>query len=108
MLVPFSENYGSKQDNRTTIVIVNHQSANLVESCLDCLRDFSAMLIREVVVVDSGSSDDTLGVLRSYESSNSDFPLRIIDAHGNIGFAPAVNLAIRSVGNTCLLYTSDA
>ena len=109
MLVPFLENDESTREDGTTIVIVTHQSVNLVKSCLDSLRDFSVRLIREVVVVDSGSSDGTLTVLNSYARNNNDFPLRIIDAHRNIGFAPAVNLALRSIENTpVLLLNPDA
>ena len=109
VLVPFAENSQSARKPQATIVIVTHQSANLVESCLDSVRDFSARLIREIVIVDSGSSDGTLAVLRGYAKSSKDFPIRVIDAHGNIGFAPAVNLALRSIDNTqVLLLNPDA
>jgi N-acetylglucosaminyl-diphospho-decaprenol L-rhamnosyltransferase len=109
VVVPFSEKLEPSREYGTTIVIVTHQSANLVAACLDGLRDFSMRLIHEVVVVDSGSSDGTLTVLKSYAKSNAELPLRIIDAHGNIGFAPAVNLALRTVTNTpVLLLNPDA
>jgi hypothetical protein len=73
-----------------TIVIPNWNGRHLLEGCLASVaaqtaRDF------EVVLVDNGSNDDSLGYVRAA------FPwVRVLENGRNLGFAAAVNQAIRA------------
>ena len=73
-----------------SVIVVNWNGAHLLPGCLDALRrqtwrDF------EVVVVDNGSSDDSLALLAR------DYPdVRVIAVDENLGLAGGTNVGIRA------------
>ena len=73
-----------------SVIIANWNGAHLLPGCLDALRrqtwrDF------EVVVVDNGSSDDSLALLAG------DYPeVRVIALAENLGLAGGTNVGIRA------------
>jgi GT2 family glycosyltransferase len=72
------------------IVIVSFQSCSLLHDCLESLRRYPARVPTRIYVVDNGSSDGTIEMVRS------DFPEVELDvAHANVGFSKANNRAIR-------------
>lgn len=77
--------------NQVAIVVLNW---NGCEDTLACLRSLSALRYAayKVVVVDNGSTDDSLTNLRSYDS---EFPLTIVETGKNLGFAGGNNVGIR-------------
>jgi hypothetical protein len=86
--------------NRTTIVVVTHNSAGVIAACLDaCLRADPA----EVVVVDNHSADDTLDVVRRCPT------VRLMANQENRGFAAAVNQGVQeTAAPSVLLLNPDA
>ncbi|MDP8974895.1 MAG: glycosyltransferase [Actinomycetota bacterium] len=81
-----------------TVVIVNLDGAHHLRDCLDSLgaQDYPKELL-EVVVVDNGSTDDSLALLAQH------YPwVRVLAQNSNLGFAPAVDLGVRSVATDCV------
>src|SRR5215469_15451457 len=48
-----------------SIIILNYNGADLLPACLDSLREAAANCL-EVIVVDNGSTDDSIHVLANY------------------------------------------
>ncbi len=86
-----------------SIVIVNWNTRALLADCLRAIEGAAAGLRVETIVVDNGSSDGSLEMLRST------FPwVRLIEAGDNLGFARANNLGIRAAqGRYLFLLNSD-
>jgi len=77
---------------RVWVVIVNYNTVDLLERCLCHLLASEADRPLEVYVVDNGSTDGSLQLLRSA------YPhVRTIEAGSNLGFARANNLALREI-----------
>ncbi len=86
-----------------TVVIVNWNTRELLRNCLASLRDNTSALVLETFVVDNGSTDDSVEMVRA------DFPEVIVVENGrNLGFARANNVALRRArGRFFLLLNSD-
>lgn len=86
-----------------SVVIVNWNTRDLLRDCLASLRDNVSGLALEVFVVDNGSSDDSVAMVRS------EFPeVTLIENGRNLGFARANNVALRrAAGRFWLLLNSD-
>ncbi len=72
---------------RISVTILTKDSERHLKSCLDALREFN-----EVLIVDNGSSDDTLKIAAGYPN------VRIIE-HEFTGFGPLKNFAIEQAKN---------
>jgi len=72
-----------------SVVIVTHNSASLLGPCLESLLAECSGLIAQILVVDTASSDDTCGFVRTH------FPqVHLIPCSQNLGFPAANNLAL--------------
>ena len=81
-----------------TIVIVSFNAAAELEATLAALQAAPPAARHEVVVVDNASSEDVPGLVRGR------FPaVRLIEAGGNLGFARAANLGVRSTASEHVL-----
>jgi GT2 family glycosyltransferase len=91
-------------DNPLSFIVVNRNTADLLVSCLDHIFQSNLRSSAEVIVVDNGSSDDS--VSRAKES----FPqVTVIEAGRNLGFAAANNRALQQAkGEFVLLVNTDA
>ncbi|MEZ5165900.1 MAG: glycosyltransferase [Acidimicrobiales bacterium] len=76
------------------VVLVTHNSADLVEPCLDALAR-SATAPLDVVVVDNASDDDTVGRAGAHPISP-----RVIATGVNGGYAAGINRGIRELAPT--------
>lgn len=86
-----------------SIIIVNYNGAYLLESCLQSIADTCTSLAHDIWVVDNGSSDGSVHMVRER------FPdVHIIASAQNLGFAGGNNLALASVaGRYRLLLNND-
>ena len=87
-----------------SVVIVNWNTRALLAECITALTREAASIAHDIWVVDNGSSDDSVAMLRR------DFPgVNVIESQVNLGFAGANNLAMqRSTGRYLLLLNTDA
>ena len=72
-----------------TIIIVNWNTAELLLQCLESIYQAEIKLIYEIIVVDNGSTDNSISTI------SKKFPgVRIISNNRNLGFAKANNQGI--------------
>ena len=69
--------------DRISVVILTKNSHKYLKKCLDALIEF-----KEIVILDNGSSDDTIEIAKSYPNTR-------ITQHKFIGFGPLKNLAVK-------------
>jgi GT2 family glycosyltransferase len=70
------------------VLIVSYNTADVLGECLESVQKQRGNLNQRVIVVDNGSTDGSIDMVRSR------FPdVELIDAHQNLGFARGVNLA---------------
>jgi GT2 family glycosyltransferase len=85
-----------------SIVIVSFNAADDLARCLASLPAAAPSTPHEIVVVDNGSTDDSVGVARRAPR------VRLIETHANVGFARASNIGMReTTGVNVLLLNSD-
>jgi GT2 family glycosyltransferase len=91
-------------DNPLSFIVVNRNTADLMVRCLDHIFQSDLDPNPEVVVVDNGSSDDSvLRVKKRYPQ------VIVIEAGRNLGFAAANNVAVQQAkGDFVLLVNTDA
>lgn len=78
---------------RVAIVLLNFNGINDTLMCLDSLLSQTYELFH-IVVVDNGSTDDSLDLLKKYRADHSD-KVEVINNFKNLGFAGGVNTGIR-------------
>jgi GT2 family glycosyltransferase len=88
---------GSTRD-RLAIIIVSHNSARWLAACLSSVYENAGNLELDVVVVDSGSTDDTTELVRR------EFPGARVIAVPNRGFAAANNRGLEIVDAEWILF----
>ncbi len=86
-----------------SVIIVNWNTRELLEQCLRSIYDTPQELVFETLVVDNGSTDDSVAMVRQH------FPqARLVENQTNVGFAQANNQGILlSQGRYVLLLNSD-
>jgi GT2 family glycosyltransferase len=86
-----------------SIIIVNYNGAQLLEGCLASITETACSLSHEVWVVDNGSTDDSVHMVRTRFPS-----VHVIESAENLGFAGGNNLALASAaGRYRLLLNND-
>jgi GT2 family glycosyltransferase len=94
---------GEKCQIDVSIVIVSWNTCDLLEECLESIKEEAGDIVIEVIVVDNASSDGSADMVEK------EFPsVRVIRNEENIGFAGASNHGIReSNGRYVLLLNPD-
>lgn len=86
-----------------SIIIVNWNTQALLAACLQTIAPAARRVTSETIVVDNGSSDGSVAMVRSA------FPaVQVIESGANLGFARANNLGMRAAqGRYLFLLNSD-
>jgi len=85
-----------------SVIIVNFNTKDLTKMCLDSIRKYSEGSAWEIIVVDNGSTDGSVDMLKKY------FGITFIQNRKNLGFAKANNKGIKiAKGTYILLLNSD-
>lgn len=77
------------RDENVTVIIVNYRSVRHIGACLAAL---TSEVVTRIVVVDNDSGSDEVLALKSL--AQQDRRITLLTHHENIGFGPAVNLAV--------------
>ena len=78
-----------------SVIVVTYNSAAVLPACLGSLSEH--LPGAEVVVVDNGSADQTVELVRASPA------VRLVCGHGNVGFGAAVNRGAQTATGTLLL-----
>lgn len=85
-----------------SIIIVNFNTKDITQACLDSLKKYSEGALWEVIVVDNGSNDGSVELLKKISG------IKLILNKKNLGFAKANNCGIKiAKGKYILLLNSD-
>ncbi|OGO05264.1 MAG: hypothetical protein A2Y73_08515 [Chloroflexi bacterium RBG_13_56_8] len=76
------------------IVIVNYNTRDVLRACLDSVRRSTGDISYQVVVVDNGSADNSVGMVRAEHP----WVAQIIECEQNGGYACANNIGLRALG----------
>ncbi|TSC95587.1 MAG: putative glycosyltransferase [Parcubacteria group bacterium Athens1014_10] len=88
---------------RLSIIIVNYNTDTLLKDCLNSIFQYPPKKQFEIIVIDNGSTDDSVIMLEK-DFSN----IQLIKNNSNLGFAKANNIGIKlSQGDYVLLLNSD-
>jgi GT2 family glycosyltransferase len=87
-----------------SVVIISLNTQKVLRECLECLARESVGLVVETIIVDNGSKDDSVAMVRA------DFPdVQLIETGENLGFGRANNVAFEKArGRYIVLLNSDA
>jgi len=80
-----------------SIIIVSFNAAADLERCLASLHRFPPAIRHEIVVVDNGSTDASVEVVRTWTG------VRLVEVGSNAGFARANNIGLRETRGTYVL-----
>lgn len=87
-----------------SIVIVNWNGSAVLKDCLESLKKITYSHF-EIIIVDNGSTDDSLSLIESYKKN---FNLILLTNSKNLGFAPANNQGAHvAKGKYVLLLNND-
>jgi len=87
-----------------TTIIVNYNTANLLDKCISALRDATQTISNEILIVDNASKDESVGLLQQEFSD-----CKLIFNDNNIGFGRANNQCVPFIsGRYVLLLNTDA
>src|SRR6185437_13802400 len=73
-----------------SVIVVTHESAAVIEACLDSLRRQPPVRLHEIIVVDNASTDRTAAIVEE------DYPeVRLVRSDRRRGFAANCNIGAR-------------
>ncbi|MFN0022397.1 MAG: glycosyltransferase family 2 protein [Parvularculaceae bacterium] len=86
--------------NAISAIVVTYHTGPVLARSLDSLRLQEG--VREIILVNNGNPD---GAVAAAVGSQADGPpIRVVDGHGNIGFASACNLGAHAASGDILLF----
>ncbi len=86
--------------NAVSAIVVTYHTGPVLARALDSLRLQEGVI--EVVLVNNGNPDGAIA--KAIGSQADGPPVRVVDGHGNIGFAAACNLGARAARGDVLLF----
>lgn len=87
-----------------TIIIPAYNSAKWIGECLESVLTQETAFMYKVVVINDGSTDNTLEIIKSYEKQFSN--LQIIDQE-NKGYSGARNVALKEIESDYIMFVDS-
>jgi len=88
-----------------SIITVSYNTCKILEDCLESIYKYTKHLKYEIIVVDNGSKDGSLEMVKEHEKKHSQVTL--IDAKENLGFGKANNLGAKKAKGKYLLFLNS-
>ena len=86
-----------------SIVIINYRTPDLTIQCLDSIFRFCKALEFEIILIDNGSGDDSLGRFENRFSGR----IKLIENSVNLGFAKANNQGARLASGEIIFFLNS-
>jgi len=81
---------------KISLIILNWNGWKMTLDCLASLMKIKIdNFILEIVIVDNGSSDESVETIKRYKIQNTKYDIHLIENRQNLGFAEGNNVAIR-------------
>lgn len=89
-----------------SVIIVSYNAREVLKRCLDAVFQLTTDLEFEVIVVDNGSTDGAIGVLKDYEKKYKNF--KVVYSRENLGYARGNNEGMKiATGKYFLIINND-
>lgn len=89
-----------------SLIICTRNRAEALGRCLENLSTFDLATVKaEVILVDNGSSDNTLAVMRTF-AKQTECPVKIVEEH-TAGLSRARNAGVRRADGDTIAFTDD-
>ena len=93
-------------DHNVSVIVLNYNHAETTLECLEALRRAESPLVREIIVVDNGSDDEEVAILRQHKRTN-DFVL--VEVGENRYFSEGNNIGVDfATGDFIVFLNNDA
>lgn len=89
-----------RQQVSVSVVSANYNNGKYLQQFMDSLIN-SSMLPKEIIVVDDGSTDDSVAILKNYAATTA--ILKPIFLEKNVGFANALNVGLKEATSEYIL-----
>jgi GT2 family glycosyltransferase len=86
-----------------SIIIVNYNTGGLTIDCIKSISKFTKGIDFEIVLVDNGSTDDSISSFKSLKLNN----LKLIESKKNLGFGGGNNLGLKHATGRYILYLNS-
>ena len=87
--------------NSFSIIIINWNTANLINKCLESIYNTTSPTKKEILIVDNNSSDNSQ---KTIIDLNKKYDFKYIFSGKNLGYGKACNLAASKTKNSLLLF----
>lgn len=88
-----------------SIIIVSYNTCKILEDCLKSVVKHTKGINYEVIVVDNGSKDDSVKMVKKYSEKFSN--VKLIDVGDNVGFGKGNNLGAQKASGKYLLFLNS-
>lgn len=98
-------NVKSKISIDLSIITISYNTREIMQDCLNSILKHTHGLNFEIIVVENGSTDGSLPMLRDFAKKHSEVTL--VDAKANIGFGRGNNLGAQKAAGEYLLFLNS-
>ena len=88
-----------------SVIVLNYNQANTTIECIEALERAESDLIREIVVVDNGSTDDEVAILRAHSGLQQRFTL--VEVGDNRFFSEGNNIGVDHTSTDYIVFLNN-
>ena len=87
-----------------SIIIVSYNTRDLITKCLDSIKETARSISFEVFIIDNGSTDDSVEVIKKYVKEDKSQKTHFVENDKNLGFSKANNKAMKNAKGRYVLF----
>ncbi len=94
----------STHHRNISIIVLNYNQADTTVECLEALHQASSELIREIIVVDNGSTDEEVAILREHRRKRH---FTLVEVGANRFFSEGNNIGVDHVSTDYIVFLNN-